>query len=153
LKARSGFLRTGAEFSFDGDMNKKPIIQYWFHPFVVRGRQEKHPDLGHKYHDLNHYADYHLNYHIMDRNNVPKGEMLTYGFKIDTREGGNYKLIMAITADGELAKSSLILWVKDPPYSEKFQCVGRGDNGEGRESEHIVHFIEFRAAGRELIDR
>ena len=61
LKTRTSFRRSSVEFSFDGDPNGKPIISYWFHPFVARGRQEKHPDLDHIYYDQNHYADYHLN--------------------------------------------------------------------------------------------
>jgi hypothetical protein len=37
LKARASFLRTHADIGFDGDRHKKPVIQYWFHPFVARG--------------------------------------------------------------------------------------------------------------------
>jgi hypothetical protein len=123
LKARTNFLRTGAEFSFNGDARKKPVIQYWFHPFVARGRQEKRPDLRHEYYEQSHYSDYHGNYHIMDPCSVPKGDVLTYGFKIDTREPGYYELTLSITADGVSSLSSLNLCVADPPIFERVRCV------------------------------
>ena len=47
LKARVSFHRSGAEFPFDGKISGKPVLLYWFHPFVARGHQEKWPDLDH----------------------------------------------------------------------------------------------------------
>src|SRR5215469_6471622 len=47
-KARANFRITDVEFSFNGEIDKKPIIQYWFHPFidaVARPRDDRQKDL------------------------------------------------------------------------------------------------------------
>jgi hypothetical protein len=123
LTARASFLRTDIEIAFDGDRRKKPVIQCWFHPFVVRGRQERHPDINHQYYDPNHYTDYHGNYHISTQLYVPKKQTLTYAFKIDTRDKGTYKLTMELTVDGIISRPWLTLRVEDPPFSEMVRCV------------------------------
>jgi hypothetical protein len=125
LKARTDFHRAHAECSFDGDRNQKPLIQYWFHPFVARGKQERRPDPGHPNYDPDHYADYHLNYHISTPLQVPKHNTLTYGFKVDTRNSGSYVLTVEIVANGIASKSSLNLRVEDLPFSKRVRCVYR----------------------------
>jgi len=129
LRTRSTFLRTDALFEFDGDINEKPELKYWFHAFVAKGRREKRPDLGHEFYDPSHYVDYHGNYHIVDQGYFPQGHVITYGFMIRTRKSGDYKFKVTLVADGVPAPSSLILWVKDPPYSMRVRCAER-EHGE-----------------------
>jgi hypothetical protein len=123
LEARTSFYRSSVEFSFEGDRNAKPILLYWFHPFVARGRQEKHPDLDHIYYDPNHFVDYHLNYHITDQTDIPRGDTVTYGFKINTRDPGKYELKIETAADGIASPAFLTLYVQDPPYSKQVRCT------------------------------
>jgi hypothetical protein len=142
LKARASFFRTHAEIGFDGDRHKKPLIQYWFHPFVVRGKRERHPEINHQYYDPDHYSDYHGNYHILTQLYVPKKEILTYAFKIDTRDKGTYKLTMELTVDGILSKPWLTLRVEDPPFGKTVRCV----RGVTEEHPHKECFVQLHYA-------
>jgi hypothetical protein len=123
LKARTSFVLTHVEFGFTGAINAKPAFQYWFHPFIARGRQKKYPDYAHPSYDPTHYADYHGNYHITTEASVPKNEVLTYGFMIDTHQPGVYQFTVAMNADGVLSKTSLTLQVKNVPFEELVRCV------------------------------
>lgn len=89
------FIQSGAEFSFEGDREKKPLIHYWFHPFVSVGEQTKKPG---EY--SGHYLDYHGNYHIEGVHNRAKRQTLTSAFIVTTRDPGIYYFKISIVADG-----------------------------------------------------
>ena len=59
LTAKVAFDQTALELSFEGDRGSKPLINYYFLPFVKIGTREKRPGEA-----QGHYIDYHDNYHI-----------------------------------------------------------------------------------------
>jgi len=122
--ARRPFLQTHFELSFDGDMEKKPLIKFWFNPFVKRGKNAKYPDSDHPDKDQNHYVDFHENYHITDTTVRPNKTVIPYGFKIETRNTGIYRASIVVIADGIERRSPLPLttYVEEPP-STHVRCV------------------------------
>jgi hypothetical protein len=90
------FTQYELEFSFEGnDGLRKPLINYWFHPFIKIGPSIRRPG---EY--PGHYIDYHDNYHIVGVRNFAKGQTITSAFKITTRDPGIYYLKVGIVADG-----------------------------------------------------
>ena len=115
LKVRTEFYQSAVEFGFIGERDKVPIIKNWFHPFVVRGTREKYPDENHPSKDPDHYTDYHGRYHIVSQGRRPRGGVITYGFKIETRGPGSYPFTIEIAANGTSSKTSLTLVIEEVP--------------------------------------
>jgi hypothetical protein len=95
LKAKLDFTQHHLEFSFEGARQRKPLINYWFHPFVKSGPSVRRPG---EY--PGHYIDYHDNYHIEGVQHRAEGQTITAGFKISTRDPGIYYLKIGVVADG-----------------------------------------------------
>jgi hypothetical protein len=94
LEAKIDFMQNGLEFVFEGD-GRKPLFNYWHHPFVRTGTSTKKPG-----EHPGHYIDYHDNYHIEGNRQVAKGLSQTSAFMITTRDPGIYYLKVNIIADG-----------------------------------------------------
>jgi hypothetical protein len=89
------FTQSSGEFSFEGARQRKPLINYWFHPFIKIGHSIRRPG---EY--PGHYIDYHDNYHIGGAHQRARGQTITSAFKITTRDPGMYYLKMGFVADG-----------------------------------------------------
>jgi hypothetical protein len=107
---RFAFTQHHLVMSFDGNRKEKPLIDHFFHPFVKIGAATKRPG---EY--QGHYIDYHDNYHIDEVRHRAFHQMITYGFKIGTREPGQYKFTICIVADGVDGEVSLPVLVEDKP--------------------------------------
>jgi hypothetical protein len=103
--------------NFDGNRKSKPLIGYFFHPFVKVGEAVKKPGLS-----QGHYIDYHDNYHIDEERHRAFHQTITYGFKIGTRDPGRYKLTICVVADGVDGEVSLPVYVEDKPTT-KMKCT------------------------------
>jgi hypothetical protein len=89
---------------------------------VARGQSEKHPDPDNPNYDRDHYVDYHGNYHVTTPAIWPKRDTITYGFKIDTQEAGEYRLKISIVADGIPSSYLLDLHV-EPSFLRDIPCI------------------------------
>jgi hypothetical protein len=103
--------------SFDGNRKSKPLIGYFYHPFVNTGDAVKQPGKS-----PGHYIDYHENYHIDEERHRAFHQYITYGFKIGTRDPGTYKLSICVVADGVDGEVSLPVYVEDKPTT-KMKCT------------------------------
>jgi hypothetical protein len=96
---------------------KRPQFHYWFHPFIRVGQSIRKPG---EY--PGHYIDYHDNYHIEEKRQRAKGQIVTYAFKISTHDPGKYALKIGITADAVEGTAWLDVHVKETP-KRKMRCV------------------------------
>jgi hypothetical protein len=110
LIARDSFEQNNFELSFEENRDSKPLIKYWFLPFVKVGTKEKKPGEA-----PGHYIDYHDNYHIDETRHRAKKQTIVYGFRITTRDPGIYTMKTGITADGIDGSTTLIVRVEDKP--------------------------------------
>jgi hypothetical protein len=98
------------EISLGGERTKKPIINHYFHPFFKMGDATRIPG---EY--PGHYIDYHDNYHVDVVRDYAKGQFVTAGFKVTTRDPGTYTLKIGIAADGVDGTAELDILVEDIP--------------------------------------
>jgi hypothetical protein len=110
LTTRLSFTQTHLELSFEEDRNSKPLIEYYFSPFIKVGKQEKKPG-----ETETHYLDYHDNYHIDEIRERLWGQTIAYGFKITTRNPGRYTMKIGVGADGVDASTTLIVRFEAKP--------------------------------------
>jgi hypothetical protein len=113
LTAKLGFTQSHFELSFAANKDTKPLIQYYFHPFIKIGppatpRERKPGEVP------GHYIDYHDNYHIDEIRHKAMGQTTTYAFKISTRDPGLYKLKIGIAAGGVDGSAFLRVRVESP---------------------------------------
>jgi hypothetical protein len=123
LVARLDFTQSHVELSFEADPQRKPLIHYYFHPFIKVGppatpRERKPGEVK------GHYIDYHDNYHIDEIRHKAKGQETTYAFMISTREPSLYRLKISVAADGVDGVACLNVRVESPPHT-RMKCTRR----------------------------
>jgi hypothetical protein len=104
------------------DLETKPIIKSLCNFFVERGNKEESPE---SHPDANS-TDRHKYYHIRRQKNLARGETYPVGFRIQTREVGEYDFHMCFVSEevGELT-NKLLIRVEDPAVG-KMRCIYPG---------------------------
>ena len=114
LIARLDFTQTHLELLFEGDRETKPLIRYYFLPYIKISPpatpREKKPGEA-----PGHFIDYHDNYHIDEIRHKARRQTTTYGFKISTRSAGLYTFKISISAGGVEGTPSLPVRVESRP--------------------------------------
>jgi hypothetical protein len=118
FKNRLSFTQYHFVLYFDGDINRKPIIDNFHLKFIRRGsRKDRSPES-----DPSHYTDYHGSYHIEETKHRAWGDYFVYAFNVKTRDPGTYNAIVTLNADGVSAESHLKLRV-EPHSTHQMRCT------------------------------
>jgi hypothetical protein len=121
MQTKLAFQQSELVFGFDGDNGRYPLIKYWTIGFIKVGIKEKHPGIS-----SDHYIDHHDRYHVVETKYRPKGNWITCGFKIQTRDPGIYRGRLEMLIEDVEFTSSLTLNVEDSPKTV-VRCVDHPD--------------------------